>query len=152
METSWNYIPVSEINKPRTEIVSGVTLEVVAPYHEVPTAARFSFEESKNQFVIEFRYLTDPEQTSSETEGDVTMVLGKHSKRIYQIRINTSVLESESHKKITFNLVKNADVFLKHKFENFKDVSKSNSNLVERWLDWGIANKRLNLAPAVAAG
>lgn len=146
METSWNFIPVSEINKPVKETVAGVTLEVVAAYHDVPVAARFSYEESLSEFVIHLKYLTDPEPTKSETEGDVTLEVGKHSKRIYIIKINTRAFQPEVHNKITFNLVKNADNFLKNKLDSFKDVNKRNSNVVERWLDWGIENKKLDLA------
>jgi hypothetical protein len=146
--TNWSVIPSAEVNKPSTAMVGGVSFEVTAAYFDVPSAARFIVDEESQDFIIDFKYLTESESTKTEIQGDVSLLVGKETKRIYQIRIKSSALSVDVKSGITFKIIVSADSLFKQRMRDFKNIGNSNLELVEKCLNWGIESKQLNLASA----
>lgn len=145
MKTDWSLVPSEEINKPNTEIIGGVSFEVMAAYFDIPEAARFIFDEVTNEFVIDFKYLTAPESLQLQKQKAISLQVGKNTKRIYQIRIDASEFKFNDDKRITFNIIVSAENVFKENKNKFSDLNKINSSVVESFLDWGIQNRKLNL-------
>jgi hypothetical protein len=56
----------------------------MSPY-DVPEAVRGFLDESRDQFVIEFKYMLQEEPTRSEEKDGVVFRIGKHSGRVYEL-------------------------------------------------------------------
>lgn len=146
MKTNWSLIPSGEVSGVEVETYGSITVEVMDAYFDVPSATRFVFDEYSKELAIVFKYLTDSESTKIEVQGDVSLHIGKKTKRIYEIRIKGAAIKAETSKEITFKIVMNADDYFKKNIERFKGLNKRNSVVVEKCLDWGIKNKQLDLA------
>lgn len=145
MKTDWSWVPSEEVNVPRWENVEGVDVEVMAAYFDVPSAVRFIYDDRRNEFIIDLKYLTDSESTELKEHGEVVLRVGKNTRRIYQILMDADLLGLDFHKKITFRSVVNAEHKFKENIDKFVNINKPNSSVVEKFLDWGIQNKTLNL-------
>lgn len=104
---SENWIPVDRIalNEPRQKKVDGVEVTVMASPYDVPDAYRSYYDEARERHVVEFRYLTE-EPKKRENHGQyITLLVGKNSRRIYAIEIDSEALRRHVWLSVTVNAI-----------------------------------------------
>ncbi|WP_036312298.1 hypothetical protein [Methylophaga thiooxydans] len=89
MKASWIEVSQNEVNKPQSSRVQGVRVQLMISPLDVPNATRTRVDENTSDFIVEFRYLSgvEPKVTVPQDDG-VSFVLGKNSRKIYQIIID----------------------------------------------------------------
>ncbi len=94
-EPTWVRLKSLKLNPTRYERVSGTDVEVAFSPFDVPTAAR-SYRDPHSRFVIEFKYLSEGEPREEAREGDITVLTGKTSHRLYSLVIDASALHESN--------------------------------------------------------
>ena len=84
--SDWIRLDASQLNEAQKEEWGGIKLETFLSPYDVPEAVRSHLDDSKEWFVIEFRYITS-EPTVEVGVGPVKFLRGKRSGRIYQIGV-----------------------------------------------------------------
>jgi hypothetical protein len=80
----------------KQESEGGVYIRLFVSPHDVPDAFRGYWDEDKQRFIIEFRYLDAEPWRLEPGEGAVRLRLGKHSRRISGIEVDTERLEADA--------------------------------------------------------
>ena len=91
----------------------------------MPTAWRVSHIRDE-EFVVEFKYLSGPESKTIEFQSDgVILELGKNSRRIYKILLDTSKLPKSKEL-----MIKSAKDAIGHN----RGINKNNSEVIQKFL------------------
>jgi hypothetical protein len=61
---------------------------------DVPEAVRGSYDEKRKRFVIQFKYIGDEGTERKPFDRYVSLVVGKHSQRLYAIEIDVDALRA----------------------------------------------------------
>ena len=69
------------------KMIRGREISVVVSPYDVPKAVRSYMDGQTNTLVVEFRYLSNEEPTVEQISEGVSVLAGKHSGRIYALRI-----------------------------------------------------------------
>lgn len=94
MTTKWIEVDPNLVNPPKREKVDGAEVTVLMSPYDIPTALRGYFDEDRDRFVIEFRYLADEDKKKESPRPHITLCLGKNSGRIYGIELEVQALEA----------------------------------------------------------
>lgn len=86
MKASWIEVSQKDINKPKSSRKYGVRVHIMISPLDVPHASRTRVDEKTSDFIVEFRYLSGTESKVTVPQSDgISFVLGKNSRKIYQI-------------------------------------------------------------------
>jgi len=117
MTAQWIPIENDEINQPKAEDIRGVELHVFLSPYDVPQGIRGFYDDDKDRFIVELKYLTDEklveEQSEESPEQHVSLLVGKNSGRLYKILIDVRTLEADSVELIVYEMVNEAITQLK---------------------------------------
>ncbi|WP_437187611.1 hypothetical protein SH668x_001014 [Planctomicrobium sp. SH668] len=94
--SNWIQLNPDSLNKVTTESHSGVTVTIGMSPYDLPEAVRGKNQERIGRFVIYFKYLgrrTEGIRPARHNEY-VTCMIGEHSGRLYQVRIDMKAVES----------------------------------------------------------
>ncbi len=87
------WVPLNrlKVNQATKQIIDGVELEIYVSPYDVPEGVRGNFNADKKHFVIDFRYAGGETENlySEEVEPHITLHLGRNSRRIYHIVVDT---------------------------------------------------------------
>ncbi|NQU21609.1 MAG: hypothetical protein HQ567_10025 [Candidatus Nealsonbacteria bacterium] len=73
----------------------GVEIIVGLSPYDIPDGVRGSKDDQSGRFVIELRYLDNEEEKIAECPGkEVSLIVGKHSKRLYEIHVDVDKLKA----------------------------------------------------------
>ena len=87
----------SEVNEATDEDVRGVTVRVMLSPFDVPRAASADYDKDGRIFRLKFEYLGSDEPTREKASGEgISLVVGKHSERLYGINIALTALLAAS--------------------------------------------------------
>lgn len=93
----WIDIDPSRFNDERTTTKDGVELIVGMSPYDLPDGVRGYYADHQDQFVIQFRYLSDDEpQTEVVCNEHVKFFVGVHSKRLYAIHVDVCGMGANS--------------------------------------------------------
>jgi hypothetical protein len=96
MKASWIEVSQKEVNKPQSSKVQGVTVQLMLSPLDVPNATRARVDDETSDFIVEFKYLSGSEPMITLPQGDgVSFVLGKNSRKIYQIVLDHDHFKSQ---------------------------------------------------------
>src|SRR6266576_220275 len=101
----WLPVDSTELNKPHTQRINGVKVEVSLSPYEIPRAVRGYKEASSNFFVIELKYLTQETTKTVQVRDHVVVEVGQNSGRLYKIKFDVVALGCQ---KVGVSLVQNA--------------------------------------------
>lgn len=91
----WIQLDPEQLNKNTTEKIGGVEITVGLSPYDVPDRVRGYVDDHNHKFVIEFEYLDGEEEHSLDTYGEnISLTVGKHSKRLYKIHVDTNRLNT----------------------------------------------------------
>ena len=94
---NWIAVDPQMLAKNTTRTTHGIRLVVSPSPSDIPEAVRGFYETVIRKFVIEFRYIgerQEPLDVGSET-GDVRLLIGRHSQRLYRIEIDVEKIEGQ---------------------------------------------------------
>ena len=93
----WIQIDPDQINTPRRETISGVSVTVFSAPYDVPKAVRAYFDRPSNQVVLEFRYSGDEVETlESRCVAEGCIYYGRQSGRLYRIELDANHTRSQA--------------------------------------------------------
>lgn len=92
----WIKTDPTVLNKPFSENVRGVQINVLLSPHDVPTGVRGYYDENISRFVIEFRYLDEERSTKEPHDDNITLRIGQSSRRLLGIEVNVDLLRAQS--------------------------------------------------------
>lgn len=90
----WLPVAMAEQEQAQKTIIRGVEVELFASPYDVPEAVRGRFDEVKNRFIIEFKYVGS-EDTQVCTFDHVAYTVGKVSGRLYGMEIDVRALKAD---------------------------------------------------------
>lgn len=92
--SDWIDLDLSAFQKDERTQVDGVEIIVGLSPYDVPEKVRGYFDEQLSRFVIEFQYFGNGEERETDHEDDhVSLLIGKHSKRLYEIHVDVDRLD-----------------------------------------------------------
>ena len=95
--SEWIQLDTSQLNKPRREKAGNLEINVFASPYDVPEAVRGYYDEEERRFTIEFKYMGESEQLVSDAQHEgVNLKIGRHSRRLYRIEIDTEALKAKT--------------------------------------------------------
>lgn len=94
----WVELPSDKLLAPHTERINNVELRVFVSPHDMPRKVRGSFDNAKDRFVIEFRYLDDDHFTVPHISDDhvVKVFTGAFSGRIGRIEVDVKKISAQA--------------------------------------------------------
>lgn len=143
----------SEINEAVSENVKGVTVKVMLSLFDVPREASADYDKDARVFRLRFDYIGGEEQTIERPSGEgISLVVGKHSERLYGIDIALAALLQASIVDLNSELVINVaeDRIANYRRNNPKLKSRS-FEAVNRVLKHYSSQLRPALQEALAA-
>jgi hypothetical protein len=90
--SDWLPVDLTDDTKPLKTFIRGVEVELFASPYDVPEAIRGRFDEDKNRFIIEFKYVGS-EKTKVCTFERATYTIGEVSNRLYGLEIDVQALK-----------------------------------------------------------
>jgi hypothetical protein len=117
---TWVHVPEDFATRvpPSSESIGGVQVTVFVSPFDSPTAVRGSFNQQLERFVVEFKYHGN-EKTELEAHDRIALRLGKKSRRLYAIELDTQALGVSE---ITVQVVKAVTSKLEEMRNNAPDV------------------------------
>jgi arginyl-tRNA synthetase len=95
--TRWIPLDPAELIRSHRETIRGVQVTVLTSPYDIPEAVRGSYDEPRGCFKIEFKYMAGDEPRVEElVTGHVRLVMGRFSRRLYQIEIDVDKLKAEA--------------------------------------------------------
>src|SRR5215472_12911944 len=96
--TEWIDVDVNRINREVPKDVLGVGVKLSFSPYDVPRQYRSYRDSNSKFFIIEFKYLLDEPTctTTPQPDAPVELEIGKNSKRIYRIKLDTTKIRCES--------------------------------------------------------
>ena len=93
----WIEFDPSTFQKSDRQFQDGVEIIVGLSPYDLPEAVRGGYNEELGMFVIEFRYLGNGESRIPQGQDEnVTFLVGEHSKRLYEIRVDVDGLRAKA--------------------------------------------------------
>jgi hypothetical protein len=92
--SEWIEVDLTEHEKAQKTLIRGVEVELYASPYDVPEAIRAHFDETKNRFIIEFKYVGS-ETTLVYVFDHVGYTVGKNSGRLYGMEIDVRALKAD---------------------------------------------------------
>ncbi|WP_339494927.1 hypothetical protein [Pseudomonas sp. RA_105y_Pfl2_P56] len=121
----WVLVSQHELNEVESQEQRGLKLQFMVAPADLPTAWRITHE-SSNIAEVEFKYLGGNEPKSTEhVNSNVTLEVGKNSKRIYKITLDMHKVAASGELMIS----RAADVV-----EHSSWLNKNNSDVIHRFL------------------
>ena len=98
MMSQWIKVDSRAVNTRHVESRNGIEIEVFVSPYDVPAAVRGSYADEIKKFAIDFRYLTEPEESIPEGGFDrhVQFFVGKGSKRLQRIVVDVDDLDANA--------------------------------------------------------
>lgn len=94
--TDWIPIAAGEVNKPRSETIRGVKVNVYLSPYDVPDGVRGYFDAKKKKFVIEFKYIAEEPKRSEVVDEHVSVTVGRRTGRLHAIEVDTVRLKANA--------------------------------------------------------
>lgn len=95
--SEWLELDPTKLNVGTQKEIRGVQVNVHLSPYDVPDGVRGYFDKKLNRFVIEFRYMgqEDPNESVDRIDHQrhVRAIVGRHSRRLYRIEIDTISLQ-----------------------------------------------------------
>lgn len=77
--------------------VRGVVIELLVSPYDIPEAVRGFFNNEKNHFAIEFKYVgSDNEPTKNKHDDEMTLITGENSGRLYRLEVDVKALDANA--------------------------------------------------------
>lgn len=94
IDSEWVRVDAKDLHSSSEQrTVNGVEIEIGLSPFDIPKRVRGGFDESLDRFVVEFMYLINDEPKKEEKLDDnLTVIVGKHSDCLYEIRIDVNRL------------------------------------------------------------
>jgi hypothetical protein len=92
----WITLSPRELNRVDRERVHGIEISIGTSPDDLPDAARGFYSQEHDCFVVEFRYLGESAEkriAEPEASGEIELMVGKNSGRLYQIRLNNKAIK-----------------------------------------------------------
>lgn len=97
MNKPWILLPVDQFQAEIPGTSPGTRVSYYFSPFNIPTAVHSRHDHERGQNVIEFKYLDDREPTeSAENHPGLIFLLGKNSRRIFEIRIKDGQFHNET--------------------------------------------------------
>lgn len=90
--SDWIPVDLADDTKAEKTFIRGVEVELFASPYDVPEAVRSRFDQDKNRFIIDFKYVGS-EKTKEFIFEHVTYVIGDVSSRLYGLEIDVRALK-----------------------------------------------------------
>lgn len=96
--SEWVEVDVNKINQEVRKDISGVEVKVSFSPYDVPRRYRSYRDANGKFFVIEFQYLLDEATVAKKAtpNAPIELEVGENSKRIYKIKLDTSVIKCDA--------------------------------------------------------
>ena len=96
MKTDWIQVDTQDLNPEVTKTIRGAKVKVSHSPYDVPQMIRGFKDPESNDFVIEFKYLTDePVSVKRTPSSAVSLRVGQNSGRIYTIKVDIAKLRDD---------------------------------------------------------
>lgn len=92
--SEWIEVELEDHEEAQKTLIRGVEVELYASPYDVPEAVRARFDEEKNRFIIEFKYVGS-EATQVCVFDHVAYTVGKTSGRLYGMEIDVHALKAD---------------------------------------------------------
>ena len=87
----WVMLNLGRLDPPQKQTIHGADVIVFHSPHDLPEAIRCLFDSSQKTLKVNLKYMADEPTTEQlEGSGDVTWLLGRHSRRLYGAEIRSS--------------------------------------------------------------
>jgi hypothetical protein len=134
--SEWVEVDVNQMNQEVRKDISGVKVKVSFSPYDVPRRYRSYRDPDSKFFVIEFGYLLDertvPQKASPQ--APVELEIGENSKRIYKIKLDTTVIKCDLVKveiePLARNVVETIEIFKKTVPEKLQERYKMPEKVV----------------------
>lgn len=90
--SDWIPVDLSNDTKAEKTFIRGVEVELFASLYDVPEAVRGRFDQDKNRFIIEFKYV-GTEKPRDFVFEHLTYIIGEASGRLYGLEIDVRALK-----------------------------------------------------------
>jgi len=95
----WIELDASTISDDERSEVSGVEIRVGLSPFDIPDGVRGYYDDQRQRFVIEFRYIGNHEEkVAGPKDGHITIMVGKTSGRLYEIHVDIDKVSSQGIK------------------------------------------------------
>lgn len=90
----WKSIPENVVTNKEVQNVGGVRNSEISSPWDTPRAFKIVWDENDDLIKVMLRYLSEsePKKTKKSSDGCVLVEVGKNSKRVYEIALNTRIL------------------------------------------------------------
>lgn len=123
----WLKLDPAVFNTSKHESVGGADIEVFLSPYDVPEAVRAVNDSENNHFIVEFKYIGGDEPVETEApDHQVTFKIGKHSKRLYAIYIDTATLTPDKPFVLNFLLPEVSEAL--HKLADNPETARRSGN------------------------
>ncbi len=95
---TWLPVQEREFDKSNSKTHDGITIQVSLSPYDIPEAVRGFREANTPWFVIEFRYISSEPTRTQELDQNLALILGRHSGRLFAIRMNVEALKAQKVK------------------------------------------------------
>jgi len=96
--SDWLSIDPGKFSEPEKKTIRGVEINVYPSPYDIPDAIRGYYDNDKEKFIIEFRYIGERhEKLRSDTEDDhLILKAGKKTGRIYELELDMNALNANA--------------------------------------------------------
>ena len=93
----WIEIDPEAFQKSVRKSRDGVEIIVGLSPYDMPDKVRSRYDDEREVFVIEFKYIGNGESRFPDKQDEtITLIVGEHSKRLYEIQVNVKRLQAKS--------------------------------------------------------
>ena len=93
--SKWIRLPASQLDE-QTRVENGVEITVFCSPYDVPRAVRGDYDQDRQRFVIEFKYIQSEPTEKEHLDEHVLARVGRHSGRIILLEIDVDEVEASS--------------------------------------------------------
>ncbi len=94
--SDWIQIDADHVKTEPVRGPSDVEINVFLSPYDVPEAVRGYYDEQRERFVIEFRYMSDEPTRAQDMGGPLVLHVGKRSGRLHEIEVDVNALKAQS--------------------------------------------------------
>jgi len=96
--TDWIEVDPSAVSKDERTEIRGVEIRVGLSPYDIPEGVRGYYDKASGRLVIEFKYLDgdEPKEDVVDQNEEVSLLVGKHSNCLYEIRVNVDKIKAET--------------------------------------------------------
>lgn len=94
--SKWIEVDPATLTTEEKSVICGVDVELIVSPYDVPEAVRGYYDESKNRFVIEFKYIGDEHTKKHSYDQGLTYRIGETSGRLHALEIDVKAIKVDS--------------------------------------------------------